>query len=172
MPSPGHIALVTGLVSTSYFTFGNIGAAYFGIMPLTARGQTTLSVPDRLALWDTFYSVAKVHMASSTITAGLSLSVSSYLTPAGSLRNFLAAGAVSGFTVAIFTVLFMLPLNNGLLAISRANSGKPMEEKQQQYVLAQLDQWRALHRVRMALGIISWLASTTALLASDPIIQF
>jgi hypothetical protein len=60
MPSPGHIALVTGLVSTSYFTFGNIGAAYFGIMPLTARGQTTLSVPDRLALWDTFYSVSKV----------------------------------------------------------------------------------------------------------------
>jgi hypothetical protein len=111
-------------------------------------------------------------MASSTMIAGLSLSVSSYLTPAGSLRNLLAAGAVSGFTVAIFTVLFILPLNNGLIAISRANSGKPMEEKQQQYVLAQLDQWRALHRVRMALGIISWLASTTALLASDPIIQF
>jgi hypothetical protein len=60
MPSPGHLALVTGLVSSSYFTFGNIGAAYFGVMPATARGQTNLPVADRLALWDNFYGIAKV----------------------------------------------------------------------------------------------------------------
>ncbi|KAF8213868.1 hypothetical protein K438DRAFT_1927126 [Mycena galopus ATCC 62051] len=174
MPAPGNIALVTGLVSTSYFTFGNIGAAYFGVMPVIERGRSTLPVADRLALWDALYQTAKFHMATSTVMAGASLSVASYLTPAGPLRNILGAGAVAGFTVAIFTVLFMLPLNDSLIAILRAHKSgvKPMDVKQEQHVLDQLDKWRALHRVRIALGIISWLAATTGLLASDSIIKF
>jgi hypothetical protein len=60
MPNPGHIALVTGLLTSSYFTFGNIGAAYFGVMPVTERGKTTLPVIARLQLWKDFYDVAKV----------------------------------------------------------------------------------------------------------------
>ncbi|KAJ6547192.1 hypothetical protein B0H19DRAFT_1164396 [Mycena capillaripes] len=172
MPSPGHIALVTGLVSSSYFTFANIGAAYFGVMPVTARGQTTLPVADRLALWEAFYSVAKIHMAASTVTAGVALSVSAYQASAGPLRSLLAAGAVAGYTVAVYTIFFLLPLNNQLIATLRANSVKPMEPKEQQRVLDQLDQWRSMHKLRIALGLVSWVASTTALLASDPIIRF
>ncbi|KAF8213869.1 hypothetical protein K438DRAFT_1802412 [Mycena galopus ATCC 62051] len=174
MPSPGHIALVTGLVSSSYFTFGNLGTFYFGVMPATERGQSTLPVADRLALWSSYYAIAKVHMATSTVAAGAALSVAGYLTPAGPLRNILGAGAVAGFTVAIYTVLFMLPLNNGLIAILRAHKSgvKPMDVKQEQHVLDELDKWRALHRVRIVLGIISWLAAITGLLASDSAIQF
>jgi len=66
----------------------------------------------------------------------------------------------------------MLPLNNRLIAILRAHSVKPMEAKEQQYVLENLDRWRSLHRLRIVLGIISWLASVTGLLASDPVIRF
>ncbi|KAJ6547193.1 hypothetical protein B0H19DRAFT_1164398 [Mycena capillaripes] len=60
MPAPGHIALVAGLVSSSYFTFGNIGLAFCGIMPATARGQTTLPVANRVTLWEFFYETGKV----------------------------------------------------------------------------------------------------------------
>jgi len=172
MPSPGHLALVTGLISSSYFTFANIGAAYFGIMPATARGQTTLPVADRLALWAYFFDVAKYHMVTSSIVSGVSLSLAAYLTPAGPLRNLLIAGAVAGYTFIIYTVLFLLPLSNGLLDILRAKSVKPMEPEEQQYVLDQLDKWRVLHRPRIALGVISWLAATTALLASESVILF
>ncbi|KAF8131708.1 hypothetical protein K438DRAFT_1788263 [Mycena galopus ATCC 62051] len=187
MPAPGNIALVTGLVSTSYFTFGNIGAAYFGVMPVIERGRSTLPVADRLALWTLFMGPqrwagpplnkepgSRLHMATSIAMAGASLSVAGYLTPAGPLRNILGAGAVAGFTVGIYTVLFMLPLNNGLIAILRAHKSgvKPMDVKQEQHVLDELDKWRALHKVRIVLGIISWLAAITGLLASDSAIQF
>ncbi|KAJ7241953.1 hypothetical protein B0H12DRAFT_1133162 [Mycena haematopus] len=167
------LALITSLASSSYFLFGNIGACYFGVMPVTERGRSTLPVADRLALWDDFYSVAKYHMASSTVVAGASLSVASYLTPAGPLRNILAAGSVAGLTVAIYTVLFMLPVNNDLGAIRRASSAaKPLDANQEKHVLDQLDRWRALHRVRIVLGICSWLSAVTGVLASDPIIRF
>ncbi|KAJ6513789.1 hypothetical protein C8R47DRAFT_619377 [Mycena vitilis] len=171
MPAPGHLALVAGLVSSSYFTFANLGAAYFGVVPVTAPGQTTLSVADRLASWEKFYGIAKMHMAASTVTSGAALSVSAYLSSSAPLRSILSAGAAAGFTVAVYTVLFMLPLNNKLIATLHANAGKPMALKDEQRVLDQLDSWRAMHRVRIVLGLISWAASVTALLASGPIIQ-
>ncbi|KAF7352514.1 hypothetical protein MVEN_01216300 [Mycena venus] len=126
MPSPGQIALVTGLVSSSYFAFANIGTAYFGVMPATARGQTTLPRRRQTRALGLLLRGCKA----STVTSGLALSVSAYLTPAGPLRNILAAGSVAGYTVAIYTVFFMLPLNNRLIAILHGNSVKPMDAKQ------------------------------------------
>jgi hypothetical protein len=111
-------------------------------------------------------------MGISTVVSGVALSVSAYLTPVGPLRYLLTAGAVAGYTVAVYTVLFMLPLNNGLIATLRDHSVKPLGPIEQQHVLDQLEKWRALHRVRIVLGIVSWLAATTALLAADPVIQF
>ncbi|KAF8185013.1 hypothetical protein K438DRAFT_1597965, partial [Mycena galopus ATCC 62051] len=172
MPSPGHLALIVGLASSSYFTFANIGASYFGIMPAIARGQSTLPVADRLVLWAHFYDVAKFHMPISSITSGVALSVSAYFTPAGPLRNLLTAGAVAGYTFLIYTVLFMLQINNDLHASLKANSVKPMEEKEQKLVLDRLDKWKSLHQFRIALGVITWVAATTGLLASGPIVQF
>ncbi|KAJ6500377.1 hypothetical protein C8R45DRAFT_66244 [Mycena sanguinolenta] len=172
MPSPGHLALVTGLVSSSYFTFANIGASYFGIMPAIARGQTNLPVAERLILWAYFYDVSKFHMPTASIVSGLSLSVAAYSTRPGPLRNLLTAGAVAGFSFVIYTLVFLLRINNSLLASVQANSVRPMEEKEQKLVLDQLDSWRALHRPRIALGIITWVAATAGLLASGPIVHF
>ncbi|KAJ6515567.1 hypothetical protein C8R45DRAFT_919587 [Mycena sanguinolenta] len=168
-------ALITALVSSSYFTFSNIGVAYAGPMPLTARGRSTLSVVDRLALWDGYYNISKVafsiHMGGSTVVAGASLSWAAILTPAGTLRNILVAGGIAGFAVAAYTILRIRPLNNKLMATLRDSRAKPMDAEQEEHVLDQLDEWRAMHRVRIALGIVSWLATTTGILASGPFIS-
>jgi len=164
-------ALITALVSSSYFTFSNIGAAYAGPMPLTARGRSTLSVVDRLALWDGYYNISKIHMGGSTVVAGASLSWAAILTPAGTLRNILVAGGIAGFAVAAYTILRIRPLNNKLMATLRDSRAKPMDAEQEEHVLDQLDEWRAMHWVRIALGIVSWLATTTGILASGPFIS-
>ncbi|KAJ7487893.1 hypothetical protein FB451DRAFT_1126284 [Mycena latifolia] len=172
MPNLGHLALVAGLVSSSYFTLGNIGAAYFGVMPLTERGKTDLPVVARLALWDAFYDIAKIHMPSSAVVSGLSLSVVAYTTRApGPLRNLLIAGSAASFSILAFTVVFMLSVNNDLKARLKSSSVKPMEPVDERRTLEQLDKWRALHRVRMVLGTIAWSASIVALLATDKIID-
>ncbi|KAJ7881021.1 hypothetical protein B0H14DRAFT_2705864, partial [Mycena olivaceomarginata] len=46
MASTGHLALVTGLVSSSYFTFANVGAGYFGIIA-ACHGPWTDGTPRR-----------------------------------------------------------------------------------------------------------------------------
>ncbi|KAJ7135827.1 hypothetical protein C8R44DRAFT_769114 [Mycena epipterygia] len=171
MPSPGHLALVTGLVSSSYFTFANIGVAYFGVMPATARGNTTLPVRERLTLWSYFYDVAKLHMASAGFISAVALTVPAYLTPKSALRNVLAAGALAAYSSAAFTIGFMLPVNNGLLATRRATAGQAMEPWEEHHTLEQLDKWRAMNRVRIGLGVVSWLASTVAVLASEPMVE-
>lgn len=111
-------------------------------------------------------------MASSGIIATVSLAAAAYLTPAATLRNVLAAGAAAAFTIPVFTLLVMMPVNNDLGARLRSTKLKPMEPTEEAYVLDQLDKWRALHRVRIVLGAISCLSVTTAILASGPIIQF
>ncbi|KAF7338581.1 hypothetical protein MVEN_02084400 [Mycena venus] len=171
MPSPADIALVTALVTSSYFTFSSIGISFFGVMPATARGRTALAAADRLALWEFSYEGGKLHMGVSGIISALALSVGAYLTSAPLLRNVLAAGAVAAYTVPLFTTIFLLPTNKDLIAMRKANAVKPMGSREEQRALDQLDKWRALHRVRITLGLFPWLASAVALLAADPIIR-
>jgi uncharacterized membrane protein len=111
-------------------------------------------------------------MASSGIISALALSVSAYLTSSRPLRNVLAAGAVAAYTSAAFTLVFLLPVNNALIAMRKTNAVKPMEQREEQRALEYLDKWRALHTVRITLGVFPWLASAITLLATDPIIKF
>lgn len=111
-------------------------------------------------------------MGSSTVLASVSLAAAAYFTPAAVLRNILVAGAAAAFTVPTFTLLFIMPVNNDLGARLRSTKLKPMEPSEEAHVLDQLDNWRALHRVRIVLGVISWLSVTTAILACGPVIQF
>jgi hypothetical protein len=113
-----------------------------------------------------------MHMAGAGLISGLALSASAYLlASAPPLRNVLAAGAVAAYTSAAYTILFLLPVNHDLIAMRKANAVKPMEAQEEQHALDQLDKWRSLHRVRVVLGLIPWLASVTALLATGPIIE-
>ncbi|KAJ7043321.1 hypothetical protein C8F04DRAFT_1251464 [Mycena alexandri] len=171
MPSPGHIALVTGLVSTSYFAFGNIANAYVGVMAATARGQTNIPVVDRLALWNFAFHAGRRHLGGAGAVSTLALATSAYLTGPRPLRDVFGIGAIAAFSIAAFTLLILMPVNNDLIATLQAASVKPMEPKEEKRVLDQLDKWRSLHRVRIVLGLVPWLASATALLASDAMIK-
>ncbi|KAJ6529156.1 hypothetical protein DFH09DRAFT_1327394 [Mycena vulgaris] len=172
MPPPGHLALATGLLASSYFAFANIGTAYFGVMPATARGKTPLPVAARLALWKSFYDVAKIHMGGSGVISAVALSAAAYLASARPLRNVLVAGAGAASLSAAWTVLFMLPLNHKLIATLESTAVKPMELEDEQRVLDQLDRWRAMHRVRIVLGAIAWLASAIPLFATDRVLWY
>ncbi|KAJ7487885.1 hypothetical protein FB451DRAFT_728731 [Mycena latifolia] len=171
MPNPGHIALVAGLVSSSYFALGNISNAFFGVMPITARGKTTLPVVARLALWNAYAEGGKLHMAGATMLSAVSLTVAAYTTSERTLRNFLAVGAAASYIIPTFTVIYVLPLNADLIGKLKSAAVKPMEPIEEQRVLDQLDKWRSLHRVRMVLGTAAWLISILALLATDKIIE-
>ncbi|KAJ6529160.1 hypothetical protein DFH09DRAFT_1327398 [Mycena vulgaris] len=121
MPPPGHLALATGLLTSSYFAFANIGTAYFGLMPATAREKTPLPVAARLVLWKSFYDVAKIHMGGSGFISAIALSAAAYLVSARPLRNVLVAGA------------------GALIATLKSTNVKPMELEDEQRVLDQLD---------------------------------
>ncbi|KAJ7632292.1 hypothetical protein FB45DRAFT_1026475 [Roridomyces roridus] len=165
--STGSIAATVGLLSSSYFFFSNVGCAFFGVMPAMAR----VSVPThtKLALWADYYNVAKVHMAAAANVTALSLTIAAYFTPHATLRTILGTGASAAATVGIFTLFALMPVNNDLLA--RHAKQMEIDAAGEAHIEAQLNQWSALHRVRIVLGAISFLSATTALLASSPIIQ-
>ncbi|KAJ7771828.1 hypothetical protein B0H16DRAFT_1514888 [Mycena metata] len=171
MASLRAITLAASLVSTSYFAFGNLAAAYIGVMAATAREGTTIPVVNKLALWDAFFHAAKFHMGLSGIFSAFALSAAAYVMSGGLLPKILAAGALAAFTSAAYTLLVMMPVNNDLMALLRASSVKPFEPKEEKHVLDQLDNWKSLHRVRMGLGFVAWMASATALFATESMIE-
>ncbi|KAJ7096615.1 hypothetical protein B0H15DRAFT_1019643 [Mycena belliarum] len=170
MSSTGPIALGAALTSTSYFLFGNLGAAYFGIMPLIERGKTNLPVVDRLALWKAFYDTAMRHMASSSAASSVSLAVAASTVPASPLRSVMASGCAASLIVGVVTMIWLMPVNNNLAATLKATSvNEPMSSMEQERVLEKLDTWRKWHRVRMSLGAVAWVATVTAIMATDKV---
>ncbi|KAJ7135854.1 hypothetical protein C8R44DRAFT_869551 [Mycena epipterygia] len=132
-------------------------------MLATGRGKTTLPVQERLALWKFFY---EVHMAGSASTSAVALSAAAYFPP--STRSLLA-GAAAVYSTGALTLLFLLFVNNGLGAMLQSTSLKPMDPIQEKHALVQLDKWRAMHRVRIVLGTITWSTATIVMLATDSI---
>jgi hypothetical protein len=55
---PAQLSLIAGVVSSSYFFFGNLGGAYFGVVP--AIQNLELPVDTKVALWKWSYDRAKV----------------------------------------------------------------------------------------------------------------
>lgn len=58
---PLKVSLVTGVVSSSYFIFGNFGAANFGVVPAIRDADgVDMSVALKVALWKWSYERSKV----------------------------------------------------------------------------------------------------------------
>jgi hypothetical protein len=55
---PAQLPLIAGVVSSSYFFFGNLGGAYFGVVP--AIQDLELPVDTKVTLWKWSYDRAKV----------------------------------------------------------------------------------------------------------------
>lgn len=61
--NPLQLSLLTGVISSSYFICGNLGAAFFGIVPaIQDEGELEVKLPieTKVALWKFFYDRAKV----------------------------------------------------------------------------------------------------------------
>jgi hypothetical protein len=56
--NPAQFPLVAGVISSSYFFFGNLGGAFFGVVP--AIQDIELPVGTKVALWKWSYDKAKV----------------------------------------------------------------------------------------------------------------
>ncbi|KAJ7129912.1 hypothetical protein C8R43DRAFT_957387 [Mycena crocata] len=108
----------------------------------------------RTPFFQTSDASLKGHMATASIIGALSLTAATYLITEQSIRNILAVGAAVGSLPAVFTVVFLRPLNGELIATLRAHSSKSMEPRDGKHVMNQLDKWRYLNKVRQFIAVI------------------
>ncbi|KZP15050.1 hypothetical protein FIBSPDRAFT_1048414, partial [Athelia psychrophila] len=171
--SPLKVSLLTGVVSSSYFFFGNLGAASFGIVPaIRDEGGVDLSVAQKVALQTWHYKVAKVHMGSSGAISTLSFALAAYLSHSRGMRTILLSAAALSLTLLTpWTLLLMQPINNELdeLAHTRALKVSPGAERSPDHSLLEkramekIDIWRKLHMGRIVLGAGVWIGGLAAL---------
>jgi hypothetical protein len=60
LADPLRISVLTGVLSSSYFFCGNLGASYWGIIPAIQDPTNDLSVVEKVKLWKFYYDRAKV----------------------------------------------------------------------------------------------------------------
>ncbi|KAJ7273369.1 hypothetical protein C8J57DRAFT_1317658 [Mycena rebaudengoi] len=171
MPPPDKLALFVGLVSSSYFTFGNISTYYMGVMPAIKR--THFHIADRLAILTSTASVAALHMGGASALTCIAISLATYLSPEPALQKLLFAGAVVACLQMPITRFAVVPINNELHRLAnstRQNDAESAAGKEEAtHALGQVDRWRALHRIRMTISIFPWLCIVGALAAPDSI---
>ncbi|KAJ7273368.1 hypothetical protein C8J57DRAFT_1317657 [Mycena rebaudengoi] len=172
MPS---LALLVGLLSSSYFTFGSVSGCYLGAIPAIHPKNTTLHIADRLAIFKFSCPVGARHMGGASFVTGVALSLAAYLSPERALRKLLLVGAVAALSIIPFTVLAMIPINNELLRLAESTRGLDVNsvegKRQEKHALDKLDQWRTRHRARIAVGVVPWLSVVAVLVAPDSVIS-
>jgi len=60
LADPLRTSVLTGVLSSSYFFCGNLGASYWGIIPAIQDPTNDLSVVEKVKLWKFYYDRAKV----------------------------------------------------------------------------------------------------------------
>ncbi|KIM79115.1 hypothetical protein PILCRDRAFT_823689 [Piloderma croceum F 1598] len=162
---PAQLPLIAGVVSSSYFYFGNLGGAYFGVVP--AIQDLELPVDTKVALWKWSYDRAMIHMGRSMMTSVVSFSTAALLTSSPSVRNLLLGAAAMSFAVGPWTLIRMLPINNELADMHKGQALQANKTTEitalDKRALNCLDEWRALHRVRVVFGLGAWITGLTAL---------
>ncbi|KAL1745187.1 hypothetical protein HDZ31DRAFT_36976 [Schizophyllum fasciatum] len=169
--TPTAAALGLGLTASGYFTFGNYGAACFGIMPAIVPGRDSvrLEAGKAVELWAFFYEKAAVHFSTASLTAATSYFAAGYLYagPARHVKGMLfGAGAVI-LSILPWTVILMLPINKELLATRdsvRSGSGRELTIDEAEASWGRLGAWNRLHIYRMLCGAASYAVGLAALL--------
>lgn len=189
----GNPLLITsGVISSSYFLAGNLGAAYFGIVPAIQDPHgVDLPVATKVELWKWYLDRAQVmaawffslprflinklqvHMPASIIVSTISFSAAAYLSSSPPLRNLLLCTTGLSFAFFPFTAITMLPINNELIAMHNARSlhaSTKMTSHEhallEKRATNQLMRWNELHRVRMVLGMVVWITGFAAFVIS------
>jgi len=160
--------LATGIISSSYFFYGNMGAACFGIMP--AIKNVDMSVSKKVALWKWNYQTAKFHMADATMISAISYAGAALLASSPSLGRLLFSTAALSFAVGPWTGLVLRPINNELFDLDK---GKTLQASLSDETSADdkraiecLNRWSRLHRFRIALGLSAWVLGFVGFVAS------
>ena len=60
LSDPLQLSLLSGLVSSSYFIFANLGAAKFGVVPIILADRVKVPALAKVSLWQEHYDIAKV----------------------------------------------------------------------------------------------------------------
>jgi len=163
--------LASGVVASSYFAYGNLGAVNFGLVPrILDPHAIDLPVATKVELWKWSYDRAKIHMAGATMTSAISFFAAAVLASSHSVKHLLLGAAAMSFAVGPWTLIAMMPVNNELFAMhngktlqaSASDEKAPIDKR----AIEHLNRWRELHRVRLALGVGAWFAGIVALVVS------
>ncbi|PWN53987.1 hypothetical protein IE53DRAFT_383463 [Violaceomyces palustris] len=158
LSKPFISSLGLGLVSSAYFFHANLGATFFGIVPLIHQetlpsstgggggGKKAKAIEEArsrpqtsLKLWSWFYDRAAPHMATSSLVASLSYLYSAYNLPVPStstssnrppidLKPLLILASLSMATIAPYTILFMKPLNDDIKIQAKLKPPSPITD--------------------------------------------
>jgi Domain of unknown function (DUF1772) len=101
------------------------------------------------------------------MVSAVSFCNAAYFTTSHSVRNLLLCTAGCSFLIVPYTLIAMLPVNNQLVEIYNSLRHNEKTDSNQRTLLEaqavlRLDEWRKLHRVRLLLGVGSWIAGLVA----------
>lgn len=154
MSSPLKIALLTGLASSSYTLFGNLGCTTLGILPWVLDRSSSLTPRQRLEGWKRFFDAAsvrplscsipsadraneQVHMVGTSVLSSISFGTAAFLSHRSpSLASLTAiyptshlamAASLAALTILPYTAVALLPTIARLQAI--AQNGELAQDK-------------------------------------------
>ncbi|KZP15068.1 hypothetical protein FIBSPDRAFT_867681 [Athelia psychrophila] len=164
--SPLKVSLFTGVVSSSYFFFGNLGASNFGIVPaIRDEDGVDLSVAQKVALQSWHYDVAKFHMGGSGAVTTLSFALAGYLSRSRCMRIIMFSTAALSSLVIPWTLLIMQPVNKEIaelvdtqaLEVAPGAERSPDQSLLEKRAMKKINTWRKLHMVRIVVGAGVWI---------------
>jgi len=179
LSEPLQLSLLSGLISSSYFVFGNLGAAKFGVVPIILADKVKIPVLTKVGLWQEHYDIAKVsytvhsqgqesslneqkHMSLAGLVSGVSFASAAFLSHTDAIRYAAMIAAALSFTIGPFTLLGIFPTNNALIKMRQASTFGPGDEAD---AMSLLRKWNKLNTIRMTIGFGAWLVGLAAFVA-------
>ncbi|XP_065057869.1 uncharacterized protein LOC135685743 [Rhopilema esculentum] len=142
-------AVGLGLKCLSTVTAGLFagGALYINLVEHPARMEAT-DMKTALTCWKPSYTRAASIMSKFALTSAVASASAYFMTKEKSPENvcWLVSGGML-MTILPFTKLFILPLNNELLAVEE------LKEKGDSWISENLEKWNKVHFCRTVLGV-------------------
>ncbi|KAK0544135.1 hypothetical protein OC846_005612 [Tilletia horrida] len=181
LTTPFAVVTGLGLVSSSYFFFGNLGMVTCGVIKMTtsARDRQRLDInPDRaVALWADMFEAGLRNFAPTSIvtvlthlTAGLmvkkySLSSNKELSSQLFLASSLISLTILPYTAGVMmaNIKNLLATRDRILAARAHGEVTVLQESEGDDVLQRIQAWKVQNLGRMAIGLTSWTLGNAAI---------
>lgn len=163
---PFGLALLTGVTSSSFWIFGNIGIALDGALPATIteseRTKVGVSNASALKLWGFMYDRGKKQFGVASVLSGAMYLTAAVLRP--DLRPILFGASFTSFLITPYTFVVLKPINNKITKIANDSSKPDAKGPESGLVDKLLGDWAKYHSVRMSIGAVAWTLGMAALL--------